>query len=374
MHNWKDKVLRFPEDIVPPAFMWRSETSGEEPGLESRSSVIQSHYRQIREYLKQEGYGDLTRMSDRLEIRQSRLGERVSTFESRLLYLRAQQTAFHDLYGEIESSHGSSESGGSESQRETTLGEALLDEDHGLKLSTRSAWKLDVGSDDGSKKALHGAQITYRPPDEEADSDLQTLRTDFDSADLYPSDALVFTGDKTWEEVFNQFEDRLKALGEHNSKVRRTCDLLGFRHGIIETVLYQAEAFGSVAELTDEKAEELASQSGPGRPSRLNDPRRVLDTLNAVCEWIDGDPPPHFRTRTNDEGLANFVAQKVHLSVGGARSYLMEIFPQLEREYDLPVPSLESKTDGRAYIEKADGIRRLRDEYRRQVVSKNLFR
>lgn len=372
--NWQDEVLRFPEDIVPPAFMWRSETSGEESGLESRSSVIQSHYEQIREYLEEEGYGDLTRMSDRLKTRQSRLEERVSTWESRLLYLRTQQTAFHNLYSEIESALGSPESEVSESQRETTLGQTLLDEDHGLELSTSSGWSLDMGKDDGTGKARHSMRIAYRPSEEEIDPDLQTLRANFDSADLYPSDALVFTGDRTWEEVFDQFENRLKALGERKSKVRRTCDLLSFRHGIIETVLYQAEVFGFVAELADDKAEELASQSGPGRPSRLNDPKRVLDTLNAVCEWVDGDPPPHFRTRANDEGLANFVAQKIHLSVDGARSYVMEVFRQLEREYDLPVPNLESKTDGRAYIEKADGIRRLRDEYRQQVMSKNYFR
>lgn len=372
MHDWQDEVLRFPEDIVPPAFMWRSGASGEESGLESRPSVIQSHYMQIREYLEKEGYADLTRMSDRLETRQSRLEGRVSTLESRLLYLRAQQRAFHDLYGEIKSALGSPESEASESPRETTLGEALLDEDHGLELSTRSAWKLDVGSDDGSKKVLHGAQIAYRPPDEEVDSDLQTLRTDFDSADVYRFDTLVFTGDRRWKEVFDQFEDRLAALGERKSKVRRTRDLLRFRRGIIETVLYQKEAFGSVAELTEEKAKEIASRSGSGRPTRLDDPEQVLEKLNAVCEWLDGDPPPHFKSKENGGGLANYVAGKFPmLSVGGARSYLMEVFPQLEREYpDLSVPSLESATDGRAYIKKADEIHRLRDEYRRRVVSK----
>jgi hypothetical protein len=303
--DWQDEILRFPEDIVPPAFMWRSETSGEESGLESRSSVIQSHYQQIREYLEEEGYGDLTRMSDRLKTRQSRLEERVSTLESRLLYLKAQQTAFHDLYGEIESALGSSESEGSESPRETTIGEALLDEDHGLELSTSSVWKLDMGNDDGSEKALHSMRIAYRPSDDEVDLDLQTLRTNFDSADVYSFDALVFTGDRRWGEVFDQFEDRLTTLRERKSEVRKTRDLLGFRRGIIETVLYQIGAFGKSEQMSEGDAQKIANEQLPdafeGRPTLRNhaaeivkkyrnDPSSLPEKMGQFKEnWVPSD-------------------------------------------------------------------------------------
>ena len=259
MHDWQDEVLRFPEDIVPPAFMWRSEASGEESGLGSRSSVIRSHYEEIRKYLEEKGYADLALMSDRLETRQSRLEERLSTLESRLLYLKAQQTAFYDCYAEIESAFGSSGSKTSESLRKTPIGDAMLDEDLALELSTNSAWKLDMGSDDGSDNALNSMRIAYHPSDDKVNPDLQALRTDFDSADLYPSDKFVFTGDRTWGEVFDRFEIRIESLRERRGKLRKTRELLDFRYAMAETVLFQFEAFGKTVEMTEEKARRLGA-------------------------------------------------------------------------------------------------------------------
>lgn len=162
-----------------------------------------------------------------------------------------------------------------------------------------------MGNDDGTEKTLTSMRIAYRPSDDEIDHDLQTLRTDFDSADLYPSDALVFTGDKTWEEVFDRFEDRLTALGERKSKIRRTLDLLGFRHGIVETVLYQIEAFGKPEKMNEGDAQKIALDQLPdifeGRPilrshageivkKYRNEPTSLPEKMGPFKEnWVPSD-------------------------------------------------------------------------------------
>jgi len=258
MDKWQNEVISLPEDIIPPAFMWRSEMASEQSALESRKSVVKKHYEEIREFLEADGYGDLTRMSNRLETRESRLAERSNALESRLLYVRVQRTAFHDWYAEIESSLGSAESEISKSPSKTKIGEALLDEDrYEPDFSKGNAWKVDWRKEDGTEKALNRMRISYHPSDEEVDPDLQVLNTDFDSAHLYRSDTVVFTGDRNWREIIDRFDDRIESLREQKDKLRKTRELLNFRHGIAETVLFQFEAFGKTVEMTDEKARRL---------------------------------------------------------------------------------------------------------------------
>lgn len=348
--------------------MWRPETTDKSSDLGTRPSLIKEHYEGIRKRLRDEGYGDLTRMADRLQTRISKFEDKLESLESRVLYLQAQREAFYNRYNEIESSLEENDSQGN-----GPIGRNLSAAKH-RKHFKDDAWKIDRGNNSNSEQALSNIRISYRPSHEEVNSDLSVFTTEFDPADLYSFDTLVFNGDQTWKEVFDQFENRLGSLRERKNKILRTRDLLEFRLGIVEMVLYQVEAFGSVGELTEAEAEAIASQSEPGRPTRLERPEYVFEVLSAVCEWLDSNPPPHFRTTSNDEGLANFVAEEIDFelaSVEGAKSFLMEIFPQLEKAYpDLPVPELESKTDGRAYVDKADEIRRLRDEYEREVVLK----
>lgn len=115
--------------------------------------------------------------------------------------------------------------------------------------------------------------------------------------------------------------------------------------------------------------ETLVPKSTAGRSSRLENPSRVMDTLDTVCEWLDTDPPPIFK---GNDGLVDFASEKFpHLTDSGVRDRIRQTFAQLARKYpDLPSPDLDTGTNGRIYLENEEEIRTLREEYETRFVEK----
>lgn len=271
MDDWQNEVLLLSGDIVPPAFMcdtdtWDTEAEDQGLKLETTSAVIKRHFEEIRKLLEEEGYGDLTRMADRLEERVLRLEDRSETLGSRLLYLNTQHNAYRDRFTEFKSSFEDREFEVRGSVREAPIGRTWLDqESNEMKFFEENAWEVDLeGDNDTLEETLPSMRVSYHPTEENVDPDLQVFSVDFDAADLHTSDTLVFTGDTTWKEVFDQFGKRLRSLTDRKGKLRRTRELLRFRHGIAETVLYQVEAFGDPKEMTDENARRIAANDHDG--------------------------------------------------------------------------------------------------------------
>lgn len=138
---------------------------------------------------------------------------------------------------------------------------------------------------------------------------------------------------------------------------------------MVKTVLYRFEAYGSVDEMTEAEAQEIAEESKPGRPRRIENPEEVVETLNVVCEWLETDPPNVFK---GEGGLVNFASEKFPFSAKSTvRDRIRSTFRQLAKEYpNLPTPDLTTGTNGREYVESESEIRELRDEYKARVVEK----
>jgi hypothetical protein len=167
------------------------------------------------------------------------------------------------------------------------------------------------------------------------------------------------TDGDTWEEAEAMVEEQVESTKEVTQKARRELHFLQARRDVYDALL-ERRAKGK--DMPWENTQGAAQQSRGGRPSRLENPDDVLETLDTVCEWLDTDPPPTFK---GDGGLVNFATDKfAHLTDAGTRDRIRQTFDQLAREYtDLPTPDLDTGTNGRKYLEKEEQIRRLREEY-----------
>lgn len=219
----------------------------------------------------------------------------------------------------------------------------------GLKVYLRTASEYS-NSPQRDTPQFSEVSIGYIPEDEEL------KRWDIDPDSVSLSDILLFRGNTKWGRVFDKLKRFYEITSNSMERYGRTDDVLRFRRDILENVLHQFEAYGSVEKMTKENARSIAQESRKGRPRRLEDPQRVLETLNTVCAWLDTDPRPVFMG--NDVGLVRFAADKFpHLSDSGTRDRISETFAQLAREYpDLPAPDLGTGVDGKKYLEEEDTI------------------
>jgi hypothetical protein len=65
----------------------------------------------------------------------------------------------------------------------------------------------------------------------------------------------------TWREALDQLKDKEQSVREKKGRPERTLQVLEFRLGILEDVLYRFEAFGSIERLTEEEAQEAAREA-----------------------------------------------------------------------------------------------------------------
>ena len=90
-----------------------------------------------------------------------------------------------------------------------------------------------------------------------------------DPEDLHSSDRLVFTGDTTWSELIDAFENRLRSFATDKDRVSRVRELLSFRLEIVRVVLSRFDILGEVPEMTQEDARGLADQTDKKHPERV---------------------------------------------------------------------------------------------------------
>jgi hypothetical protein len=179
-------------------------------------------------------------------------------------------------------------------------------------------------------------------------------------------DHLESLQDRLQDAKARENDELLTGLRQSRRDTREHLQFLHLRASVCEGVLWEIDRYGAPQWM---KARGDSQQSTAGRPSRLEKPEEVLETLNSVCDWLDQDPRPVFK---GDGGLVDFATNRFpHLTVSGTRDRIRETFRQLRRKHeDLPTPDLDTGTDGHEYVDNEAQIRALRDAYKARFVEK----
>lgn len=287
MDDWKKRVLGNQlEQLRPPAFVLYADGEGRTSGSKRRSTVIREHYRQVSDFLEEHSYHDLVKMADRIRTRRSEIETRSSELiDSRIYYVRAQYIAFQREHPEMDADLLPSNTGDRQSSLDQPIGKAWLDEDGGIK--SNGGWEVETkDGHDASKPPLSRMEISI-PPEAISDArskagssekvNLEKTKSRINREDLHPSDHFEFTGDTTWSEVIDAFEDQLSSFAEEKDRISRVRELLGFRAEIARVVLSRVEMFGEVPDMKDEDTGELTEHSGPTA--------RRSDTHQQIMTW-----------------------------------------------------------------------------------------
>jgi hypothetical protein len=273
--------------------------------------VIRKHYNRAVEILDGgRGYDALKEMKERLEDHQNRAKEAANGYESRRNYAQLQFAVVKKKVISI-AQERVGEDDGAVTQEEANQ---ILDEPMG------AYWKTEDGKVvmDGGLDSIWVVMATGFNPDErwEEEIPLSDINIDirpengqyegkFDEDDLHSTDRRLFDGDETWRDVLDSIKRRWEHVKEQHERAVNTKELLRFRLGVIETVLYRFEAYGSVEEMSDTEAQSVVNRDLPdlfsGRPTLRNHAERLVkkyrqrstslpDGMEAFKEWVpDGE-------------------------------------------------------------------------------------
>jgi hypothetical protein len=343
--DWKElDVLSSLESIQhPPESMWLY--GDHEDEVEKRSAIIREHYNEILEELKDGGYERLLTIKDRLESHLSEVDERLRKWKGRVLNSRLQYRAYRkrlldfaaekaDEDAEVEEVEEIEES-----LRETPIGRPWFTGD-AVNADLQGNWNPSLTYAASSSPSLSDVTISYTPKEDVLPLfGLHQKYREYDSDSFDSAFTRSFSGDTTWEEVFESLKEQRDAHIERKNRTVKTAKLLRFRLSVIETVLYRFETFGSVDRLTEGEAMEIAKKD------RNGDSRRMMDwEINAAQlyayvqehgqpsskdEWEDetkvSTRQAWDRLRENDYGIGT--------GVNGLHNALKEWAPEFEQKY-----------------------------------------
>lgn len=267
----RSDVLDLSPAMYPPEFMWAGEG---EYDLEIEERVIQEHFNETVSVLDGGlGYDTLSGMKERLDVHHSRAEEAATRFESRRNYARLQVAAMKEKVLSIAQEREGENSDDAVVER----GNQILDEPMGKHWKTEdgavrmteapteewfvmaSGYNPDEHWEENGEIPLSDISINFRP--EKGDWAIE-----FTEDHLRPTDKRLFDGDETWRDALESIRRRGKNLEESYEQARQTRELLRFRRAVIETVLYRFEAYGSVEQMTEEEAQEIASEQDEEGP------------------------------------------------------------------------------------------------------------
>lgn len=358
---WDRSDVYEPQPLTAPEFMWREEE--DDPyDIEKEAAVLREHYNGMVEILRSDsGYLELDRMRRSISDNIERVEEIKECWRSRSNYIYLYYDAIEE-----EIANRSNEEGLS---RGSVLNESIVEHwrREGLLRERwkEEGWNLSIEeqiSGEGIDESTLGVFIWYEPSSENIP---RTFEKDY----LKKRDMMVFSGTEKWKDVLEKVKNKLEVAVGFRKQARRTFRLLRFRKSVADTVLRRFGMFGEVHEMTEKESQEIAEESKPGRPRRIENPEEVVKTLNVICDWLDTNPPKVFK---GEGGLVNFASEKFPFSAQSTvRDRIRSTFRQLAKEYpDLPTPDLTTGTNGREYVERESEIRELRDEYTARFVEK----
>jgi len=345
MAEWdRTDVFLLAPSMHPPRFMWRGE--GDTYDWEREKAVIREHYDKAVGVLNEgAGYDTLRGMKERLEAHHSRAKEAASGYESRRKYARLQFAVMREKVISIAQERVERE----DDEAVEEEANQILDEPMGAYWRTEEG-KVEM---DGGLDSIWVVTATGFNPDERwADgippSDVNIhfrpennthYKDQFEEDDLHRTDQRLFDGDETWRDALESIHQRWEHLEEQHERAVNTRELLRFRLGVIETVLYRFEAYGSVEEMTESEAGDIA------RERRRDTPKRMMDweinaaqlyayvqehgqpsSMEELCEETKVSPRQAW-DRLKEQGYG------IGEGVTGLVSALEEWAPEFEEEY-----------------------------------------
>lgn len=264
MADWdRDDVFSLAPSMHPPRFMWKEE--GDTYDVEKEKGVIREHYDKAVGVLNGgAGYDTLRGMKERLEAHHNRAKEAASGYESRRNYAQLQFGIMKQKVISIARERVERE------DDEAVQEEAneIIDEPMG------AYWRTEEGKpvSGGAPNAVWSTgAIGYNTDERWADgiplSDMNIYfkpennthyKEEFEEDDLHRTDQRLFDGDETWRDALESIQRRWERVEEQHERAVNTKELLRFRLGVIKTVLYRFEAYGSVEKMSDTEAGDIA--------------------------------------------------------------------------------------------------------------------
>jgi hypothetical protein len=258
MADWdRTDVFSLASPMHPPPFMWKG--AGDTYDVEKEKGVIREHYDKAVGVLNEgAGYDTLRGMMDRLEAHHNRAKEAASGYESRRNYARLQSAVMRESVISIARERVERE----DDEAVEEEANQILDEPMGAHAETLigdgvdAVWRTPWSSFEDKESTLKDINIHFNPENN------SNYKVQFEEDDLHRTDQRVFDGDETWRGALESIHQRWEHLEEQHERAGNTKELLRFRLGVIETVLYRFEAYGSVEEMTEEEAQEIVSEQG----------------------------------------------------------------------------------------------------------------
>jgi hypothetical protein len=301
MADWdRTDVFSLASPMHPPPFMWKG--AGDTYDVEKEKGVIREHYDKAVGVLNEgAGYDTLRGMMDRLEAHHNRAKEAASGYESRRNYARLQSAVMRESVISIARERVERE----DDEAVEEEANQILDEPMGAHAETLigdgidSVWRTPWSSFGDKESTLKDINIHFNPENN------SNYKVQFEEDDLHRTDQRVFDGDETWRGALESIHQRWEHLEEQHERAVNTKELLRFRLGVIETVLYRFEAYGSVEKMSDTEAQRVVDRELPdifsGRPTLRNHAERLVkkyrqrstslpDGMEAFKEWVpDGE-------------------------------------------------------------------------------------
>lgn len=344
MADWdRSDVFSLAPSMHPPRFMWLGEDDTYD--LEEEKAVIRKHYNRAVEILDGGGgYDALRGMKERLDSHHSKAKQAESRYKSRRKYARLQ-------FGLMEKKVISIARERVEEEDDEAVEEEanqILDEPMGAHW--RENGEIAISGD--LEAVWYVTASSYHPDEQGADGEIPTsgvnihfrpersdFATDFDEDHLHSTDKRLFDGDETWRDAWDSIHRRWEHLEEQHERAANTRELLRFRAAVVKTVLYRFEAYGSVVEMTESEAGDIA------RERRRDDPKRMMDwEINAAQLYAyvqeHGQPSSmkelHEDTHVSPRQAWDRLKEQgygIGEGVAGLVSALEEWAPEFEEEY-----------------------------------------
>jgi hypothetical protein len=356
--DWKEwGVLSSLEIIDPPEFLLPSEEGNEE--LNEPTEVVQKHYNDVVGQLRDSGYEHLVTLKNRLESHLSKAEDRVRRCRGRVQKAKLQHKAYRQQLQKI-----AVEEAGNPAEVEAKFS-SLLSTPIGKQWFTDGEIEADPGENwDVSRTdsfdfdtPLSNLKIRYEVTDEALDQ-FEIPQEEFDSESFQSWPVRSFSGNATWESVFESLKNHINFTLRNEKRAAKTLQFLRFRLSIVETVLYRFEAFSSVEEMTEEGTLQIEEENAPGRKSTLKDPdTHPVIILKALLEWTgdDSNRTKPFRSESQPS-LCGHVSKRLKEPAGHlvSQDTIKSRLQSLMRELGVELP--RGHTNKRSYFEAREEI------------------
>jgi len=205
---------------------------------------------------REDGYRAARTLEEGLEKRLRELRSQLRRFEREYYYYQLQQELIEDDVREF---------GG-----DTSLQQAL---EENTEEMNRRGWTWTY-----ERSTFHASQtddaatpqriVQHRVPEEKMRRFLIRVDDDVDESYVPNSGPLTFSSDMKFSSAADISGWPVGSVMETLRKTRRTCDLIRFRSAILNNVLFQYEATGTVQKITPEDAKGLLDDEKEGRHSQ----------------------------------------------------------------------------------------------------------